>query len=176
MIKAIVENGVVTNCVMVDPADIPSFATDLPTLPDGFGIGSLYDGKTFTGSSLSLASVQASQIAALTASCAASILGGYTSSALGAAHTYPSGATNQINMLGSVTASLLPALPSGWTTPFWCSDSAGVWSFAPHTAAQIQQAGDDGKAWVVTCQTKLQALSASVTAAMTVADVQKITW
>ena len=176
MIKAIIKNGIVTDCIVVDPANIPSFASSLPTIPDGFGIGDSYDGKAFTAQPQTLASAQSAQISALTASCAAAITSGYTSSALGSAHTYPSGATDQINMIGSVTASLLPGLASGWTTPFWCADSTGAWSFAPHTAAQIQQAGDDGKAWVVTCQTKLQTLSASVSAAKTLAAVQAIVW
>jgi hypothetical protein len=51
-----------------------------------------------------------------------------------------------------------------------------VWSFAPHNAAQIQQAGSDGKAWVLSCQSKLQTLLAQVSAATTVAAVQAINW
>ncbi len=123
-----------------------------------------------------LSQIQATQIATLRASAIAAITGGYQSSALGAVHTYPSGMTDQINMLGSVAASMLPNLPAGWTTDFWCADSTGVWTYAPHTAAQIQQAGSDGKVWVSGCQTKLQSLSASVMGATTAASVQAIVW
>jgi hypothetical protein len=123
-----------------------------------------------------LAQPQASQIATLRAAAQAAITGGYQSSALGAAHTYPSGVTDQINMLGSVAASMLPGLPAGWTTEFWCADSTGAWSYQPHTAAQIQQVGSDGKAWVITCQTKLVSLSAEVMAATTLAGVLGVGW
>lgn len=123
-----------------------------------------------------LAAVQAAQIALLRAACDAAITGGYTSSALGAPHTYPSTVLDQQNMIASVTASLLPGLAAGWTTPFWCEDSTGAWAMAPHTAAQIQQAGSDGKAAVVAAQQHLATLSAEVAAAATTAAVQAIAW
>lgn len=124
----------------------------------------------------SLPAVQAAQIAALSAACAASITGGYTSSALGSAHQYGSAPTDQLNMAGSVLASLLPGLATGWTTPFKCAPAGGAWSLLPHTAAQIQQAGMDGKAWVESRQTQFAALVAQVDAATTVQAVQAIVW
>ena len=123
-----------------------------------------------------LAQAQANQVAALRSACDAAIVGGFQSSALGSAHTYPSGTIDQINLMGSVTASLLPGVGSGWSTPFWCADTSSNWSWQNHTAAQIQQAGADGKAWVVTCQTKLATLTAEVAAATTIAAVEAITW
>jgi hypothetical protein len=120
--------------------------------------------------------IQTDQITALTAACAAEIIGGYTSSALGSVHTYPAKPTDQINMLGSVTASLLPGISNDWTTPFWCADDKGVWSFQMHTAVQIQQAGADGKTAVATAQTKLATLSAEVMAATTADAVNAIVW
>ena len=122
------------------------------------------------------AEVQAAQITTLSAACATEIVGGYQSSALGSVHTYPAKPTDQINMLGSVTASLLPGLSTGWTTPFWCADDKGAWSFQMHTAAQIQQAGADGKTAVATSQTKLATLSAEVMAATTADAVNAIVW
>jgi len=112
----------------------------------------------------------------LTASCAAAIVGGYLSSALGEPHTYPSGITDQINMMGSVTASLLPGVSAEWQTPFWCADAAGLWEFRGHTAAQIQSAGSDGKAHVVTCQGTLEALVAQAIATETAEDLDAIVW
>lgn len=99
--------------------------------------------------------VKASRVADLRTACGAAILGGYVSEALGVAHTYPNQTTDQSNMAASVVASLMPGLPPDWTTPFWCADADGVWAMRPHTAAQIQQAGADAKAWVLACQAKL---------------------
>jgi hypothetical protein len=123
-----------------------------------------------------LSQIQAERVATLRVACATAITGGYTSSALGTPHTYPNGATDQVNMLGSVAASLLPNLPAGWVTQFWCEDAAGAWAYQAHTAEQIQQAGADGKAWVTTCQIKLATLVGAVNAATDSAGVEAVTW
>ena len=39
MAKAIIEDGIVTNAIEVDPDNPPDWAADLPDLPDGAGIG-----------------------------------------------------------------------------------------------------------------------------------------
>lgn len=116
------------------------------------------------------------QVAMLRAACAAEIVGGFTSSALGSPRTYPSDETSQRNLSGSVLASILPSLPTGWTTPFWNADASGHWDFTPHTAAQIQQVGLDGKALVVNAQGKLAALTAQVKLAATAQAVQAVAW
>ena len=123
-----------------------------------------------------LSTVQANKIASLSASCATQITAGYTSSALGSAHTYPSKPTDQSNMTASVVASLIPNLPSTWTTQFWCQDSTGTWAMVAHTATQIQQAGQDGKAAILAAQVKNSNLAAQVMAATTVAAVNAINW
>ncbi len=124
-----------------------------------------------------LATVKTVRTNALRAACAAAITGnGFASSALGAVHGYPSDVISQTNLLGSVTDSLLPGLPATWTTPFWCANTTGAWNFAAHTAAQIQQVGQDGKAAVVAAQQKLAGLNAQVAAATTVAAIQAVTW
>ncbi|WP_175947648.1 hypothetical protein [Burkholderia pyrrocinia] len=123
-----------------------------------------------------LAAAQAAQIAILDAACAKAITAGFTSTALGAAHTYPAQIADQQNLSASVLASLMPNLPSGWATPFWCADSTGTWTYANHTAAQIQQAGQDGKAAIIAAIEKKAGLVAQVNAATTVAAVQAIVW
>jgi hypothetical protein len=123
-----------------------------------------------------LAAAQAAQTTRLRAACEAEIVGGYSSAALGAAHTYPSTPTDQANMAASVIASLLPGLAPGWTTPFWCVDTAGVWTFAAHSAAQIQQVGRDGKAFVIAAQRRLATLSAEIAATADIAAVQAVVW
>ncbi|MGV1939539.1 hypothetical protein ACQZ5D_03620 [Agrobacterium sp. 22-211-1] len=116
------------------------------------------------------------KIADLSAACEAAIVGGYQSNALGAVHTYPSNIKDQINMMGSVSDSLLPNLPADWITPFWVCDADGLWSWKMHNAPQIQQAGRNGKAHVVECQTALATLTASVNSAETPEAVAAVVW
>lgn len=117
-----------------------------------------------------------SKTAELTTACAKAITGGYASSALGSVYQYPSSLIDQQNMAASVLASTLPNLPHDWTTPFWCADSKGVWAFRDHTAAQIQQAGTDGKAWVIAQQQKLVTLLSTASGAKTAKAVQAVVW
>lgn len=123
-----------------------------------------------------LAQAQAAKVAELSAACQAQIYAGFQSSALGAVHTYPAKDKDQANLSGSVVASLLPNLPAGWTTPFWCEDGNGTWAFVPHTAAQIQQVGSDAKSAIVAALEKNASLAAQVMAAADVAAVQAIVW
>jgi hypothetical protein len=123
-----------------------------------------------------LALAKSARIAALAAQCGAAIVAGFSSTALGSLHLYPMRPTDQVNMMGSVTASLLPNLPGTWMTPFWCQDEAGEWAFRDHTASEIQHAGIDGKLHVVACQITLASLAAQVDAATTEADIAAVTW
>lgn len=123
-----------------------------------------------------LAQAQAAQIGIITQACAAAITSGFSSSALGSAHTYPSGLTDQANLAANVVSSLLPGLPSTWTTPQICCDANGVWAYVAHTAAQIHQVGSDGKAAILGYLTKKASLQAEIEAATTVSAVQAITW
>lgn len=144
---------------------------------DDVEIGWSCDGTEFSAPiGPSLNDVKAAKIGVLTAACAAAIVGGYQSSALGAPHFYPSAITDQINMMGSVTDSLLPDLPVDWTTPFWCRDEAGQWAFRLHDVTQIQQAGADGKAYIVECQARLEQLSAQVMLSASAEAVAAIVW
>lgn len=108
---------------------------------------------------------KAQLVAAAYARCQAVITDGFVSTALGAQHTYPSQLTDQLNLMGSVTESLLPGLAETWTTVFWCADANGLWLMRDHDAAQIQQAGRDGKAHVLSCQMHLDGLVHALTAA-----------
>jgi hypothetical protein len=127
---------------------------------------------------LSLAELKAAQITTLSAACQAQIYTGFTSSALGTAHTYPAKDKDQVNLSGSVVASLLPGLPPTWKTPFWCADSTGTWAFTDHTAAQIQQVGSDAKAAILEALTRNATLAAQVMdpATDTAGKVAVIVW
>jgi hypothetical protein len=154
--------------------------------PGGYVVtgGALVAAAAPTGAEL-LADAQALQVATLSEACAAAIVAGFTSSALGAVYTYPAKDTDQQNLASSVLSSLMPNLPSTWETPFWCADASGNWAFVAHTAAEIQQVGQDGKAAILACMQKNQTLAAEVqavqlgddaTGATAVAAVQAITW
>lgn len=126
---------------------------------------------------MTLADAKTKQIAILNAACQAQIYAGFDSSALGAVYHYPAKDRDQSNLAASVIASLYSGLPTGWTTPFWCADGNGVWSLRPHTAAQIQQVGADGKTAILSGITKNANLAAQVAAVTTtVAAVQAIVW
>ncbi|MEP9378376.1 hypothetical protein ABLE91_16795 [Aquabacter sp. CN5-332] len=112
----------------------------------------------------------------LTAACAASIVGGFSSEALGSPHRYPSAITDQINLMGSVTDSLLPGLLPEWSTPFWCQDLAGIWAMREHSAAQIQQAGRDGKTHVLARQQHLDQLNSAAAQAASPEALAAIVW
>ena len=124
----------------------------------------------------SLEQLKAIALANLDTSCAASITEGFTSTALGTAYGYPSNATAQSNLQASVLASLIPGLAEDWTTPFWCQDAAGTWAYRPHTAAQIQRVGTDGKDAINACIARKIQLEQQLAKAKTLAEVEAITW
>jgi hypothetical protein len=124
-----------------------------------------------------LRQVKGATIATLYRDAQAAMLAGYTSSALGNPHTYPSSILDQQNMTVSVLSSLLPNLDPAWTTLYLCADNdTSVWDFYPHTATQIQQAGSDGKNAITTMRMRLAQLVGEVAAAQDIETVQQITW
>lgn len=116
------------------------------------------------------------KIASLSAACRQAITAGFESSALGEPHLYPSKETDQLNLAGSVTDSLLADLPADWVTPFWCADSTGEWAMRPHTATQIQQVGREAKARVLRLMQHNAALAEQVQMAPDKAAVDQIVW
>ena len=63
------------------------------------------------------------------------ITGGFTSAALGSAHTYSSQLDDQLNLTGATLR--------GLDMPYACRDEQGVKAFRQHTAAQLREVGDD---------------------------------
>ncbi|WP_244135841.1 hypothetical protein [Burkholderia vietnamiensis] len=114
-----------------------------------------------------LATAQAMRNAILTAACAASIVSGFSSSALGSAYSYPSAPTDQANQ------TTLAQCASGGM--LWCA-AGGVWSFKQHTQAQVQAVVSSFSAWLNKCQQQLVALTSQVSAATTVSAVESIAW
>lgn len=123
-----------------------------------------------------LAQAQASKLNELSQACTEAIIAGFASDALGIEHTYPSKPIDQTNLIGAVTASQSPTLPSTWVCNFWCADSAGVWEFRPHTAAQIQQVLADGVSVREGMSAKLDGLAKQVMNALDPVAVQEVIW
>ncbi|WP_058773321.1 hypothetical protein [Pseudomonas rhizoryzae] len=114
--------------------------------------------------------------ATIAGACNATILEGFISAALGAEHRYPAKLTDQSNLQASVLESLFPGLADDWTTPFWCQDATGTWAYRPHTAAQIQQVGTDGKNAINACIAHKIKLEEQLANAETLAEIEAITW
>lgn len=143
---------------------------------DSANVGDRWDGRLFREPAPTLAEAKALQVSRVNAACQAAIYAGFTSSALGAPHSYPAKPQDQANLVASVMSSLLPNVQSGWTTPYWCADSDGKWSYAPHTAAQIQQVGSDGKAAVIAALDRCASLQAEIAEALSADVVLRIAW
>ncbi|WP_107327007.1 MULTISPECIES: hypothetical protein [Rhizobium/Agrobacterium group] len=155
------------------------FIASLKECTEAVQLGWLLKGSKFEAPAVvvpTLDAVKANRIETLRGACEATITGGFQSSALGSDHTYPSDIKAQINLMGSVTDSIMPDLPPDWQTPFWVCDVAGLWSWKMHNATQIQQAGRDGKAHVVVCQTTLATLTATVMVAEEPEAVAAVVW
>jgi hypothetical protein len=116
-----------------------------------------------------LAAAQAAQIQQLSDACAAQIISGFVSSALGITHTYPSSPTDQSNLIGVVASGVA-------TAPFWCADPNGNWALVSHTAAQLKQVLIDGATDRVAYSVKLDGLVKQIMACTTPAAVQAVTW
>ncbi|WP_122665323.1 hypothetical protein [Pseudomonas viridiflava] len=71
----------------------------------------------------------------INAACEAQITAGFWSSALGTPYFYDSQLEDQLNLTGIIQANTDSAYP--------CRDDQGVKVFRDHTAAQLQQVGDD---------------------------------
>jgi hypothetical protein len=66
------------------------------------------------------------------------LFSGFPSSALGAAHTYPSSEADQRNLAIAGVAAL-----AGSSVSLWCADASANWAFTAHTAAQVIQVVKD---------------------------------
>lgn len=178
-----IENGIVLEIIVLDVAPEeafhPGIAATLKECAAHVESGWLFKDNKFEAPAVvapTLDAIKAARVEVLRTACEAAITGGFKSGALGDVHTYPSDMKAQINLMGSVTDSIMPNLSPDWMTPFWVCDAAGLWSWKMHNAAQIQQAGRDGKAHVVECQTTLATLTAAIITAETPERVDAIFW
>ena len=116
--------------------------------------------------------LKASKTSEINSACEKAITSGFTSSALGTSCSYQSEQTDQLNLIGIVTA--------GQDDYFKCgvTDANGnvTWSYELHTIVQLQQVLTDGKAHKQGLLQKANTLKAQVTGATTVKDVEAIVW
>ena len=119
-----------------------------------------------------LEEIKTSKISEINGKCKQEIISGFTSSALGSEHIYESEQTDQLNLIGVVTA--------GQDDYFKCgvTDANGnvTWNYELHTIAQLQQVLVDGKTHKQGLLQKANTLKAQVTGATTIKDVEAIEW
>lgn len=120
-----------------------------------------------------LTEAKALRAALVSAACGAFIMRGFRSSALGAAHDYPSLDVDQRNLQSAVSASIGAA--ERWKTLIWCSDGA-AWALAEHTAAEVQAVNADWVDFRVAAQRRYADMVANINAATTISAVQAISW
>jgi len=124
----------------------------------------------------SVSDAQTLKLAELDTACAAAILAGFDSNALGQPYHYPAKLTDQSNLQASVLASLQPGLTADWVTPVWCQDATGTWAYCDHTAAQIQQVGTAGKDAINACIARKIEREQEVAEATTLDAVNAVRW
>jgi len=119
-----------------------------------------------------LVEVQSSKISEINTLCGKAIISGFTSSALGSAHTYQSEQTDQLNLVGAVTAGTDDYFKCGVT------DANGniTWNYELHTIAQLHQVLADGKVYKLALLEKANTLKVQVANATNIADIEAIVW
>lgn len=101
--------------------------------------------------------------------CRTEIVGGFESSALGAAHRYDSAETDQLNLIGAVQL--------GVDLQYRCTEVAtGIKQHRLHTNTQMAQVLGDGATIKMTLLQTLAAKRAQVEAALNIEDVEAISW
>lgn len=119
---------------------------------------------------VSLDDLKARKKAELSAKCNETICGGFSSSALGAAHTYPSDGEAQRNFHSELDR--LQYDPSYTVSNFKTLDAG----YLPHTQAQLVQVFIDGHKFGRDQIGKLNQLKSDIDTALTVPDLDNIIW
>lgn len=118
--------------------------------------------------SVILAESRDSAIAEINAACAAEIVGGFSSSALGSPHTYTCTLEDQANLLALIAG--------GAGGNFTCVNAASVKARRPHTDAELRALLADGRTHVELLLGKARDLKDAVAAAADVAAVEAVVW
>lgn len=108
--------------------------------------------------------------------CSIQIISGFSSTALGSEHHYPSDATDQLNLSATVQRASLSDVTSTDTFPFLCKDSNDIWDYRMHTQAQMETLGADAYNFILAARVKNAQLQAQIQSATTVEAINSIQW
>ena len=119
---------------------------------------------------LALANGIKQKINYINSECAKQITSGFTSIALDGVtkYYYKSGQIDQLNLIGLVVSGVGDAIK--------CSVDGITYNYVLHTAVQIKQVMDDGKAYKITQLTKANDLKVLANSATTQAELDAIIW
>ena len=130
--------------------------------------------KDFRTKTEIIENTKASKIGEINKACAMEILGGFISDALGIKHKYRSDQIDQLNLIGVVAG--------GTDDYFKCSEDIdkegedAAYQYKMHTALQLLQVLNDGKAYKQTLLQKGATLKSQIAKATTVKKIEAISW
>ena len=112
--------------------------------------------------------------------CKTQIINGIDSAVLGTTHHYPTDVTDQANLNGLISASLILGI-AGAPYKFECADTLGVWQRRAHSLEQIQQLGLAVAAHTISAKNKYELKQAEISAVVllpspTLANFDAIVW
>lgn len=119
----------------------------------------------------SAAYLHARKTAEINRACELSITGGFSSSALGAAHQYDSAIDDQLY--------LISVMQGGEGSLYPCRGAAGTKEFQQHSAAQVRQLGDDFNQFRLSRLQQANTLKARLDQALAAGDtatIEAVTW
>lgn len=119
------------------------------------------------------------QMGAMSNACQKDIITGYVSTTLGQPHWYDGSITDQLNLIGALTASApSTGAPNGTSMYLACRDSTPDTpkEYLPHTPAQIRQVLNDGVAARSTILQKFNQKCMEIDNCLRVSDVLAVTW
>lgn len=164
-------DGYYVEDVFVDPSNVPDDVIiegwNIPLAKPQWQNGQWVDGKSQNDL---IAYLRPIKIDELKAKCAEAIQSGFTSSALGTAHTYAADATSMIYWNATVHRFLTD---STFTSVNWATVDAG---FLVHTKDQFMQAFHEGHQFGIDQEAHLAQLLSDVANATTVDALDAITW
>lgn len=136
-----------------------------------FNLTSITETEAKVLRSPTLDDLKTSKLLFINTSCETAIVGGFTSSALGYEHIYPSQRDDQLNLQGLII--------DGENDFFKCKvteDETAVWELKPHTIDQLVMVGKALKSHVKTNTARAYELKAQINAATTVEELDGIVW
>lgn len=108
--------------------------------------------------------------------CRNAIIGGFSSSALGAAHVYDASDQDQTNIAQDCLEARAAGDDAKWSASLTCTNRAGVKASRPHDSKQVMQVASDLRTARVAAQEHKRELLDKLGRAQTPSDVRKVVW